>query len=443
MIRIRKGLNIPITGVPDQKISNGNAVNTAALLGMDYVGLKPTMAVNEGDTVQAGELLFTDKKTAGIRFTAPVSGRVTAVNRGDRRVLQSVVIERDGKESVQFSTWPENDLSTLSQVQVVEQLVQSGLWCALRTRPYSKVPAPESEPHSIFVTAMDTQPLAADPEVIIKHYKPDFTNGLKVLQHLTKGVVYLCAAPGADIPADSCRLEIFSGPHPAGLPGTHIHFLDPVSTKKTVWYIGYQDVIAIGRLFVTGQLWQERIVALTGPQVRQPRLVKTCPGASLKDLLVNEVEDNENRVISGSVLAGRNARDSECYLGRYHHQVSVLREGVERSLLHYFSPGLRRFSIMPVYLSHLFKRKFPMTTAANGSLRAMVPVGSYEQVMPLDILPTQLLRALIVSDIEMAEGLGMLELDEEDLALCTFVCPGKYEYGPILRDNLMLMEKEG
>ena len=443
MIRIRKGLNIPITGLPDQRITEGNPVKTVALLGSDYVGMKPTMMTSEGDVVQAGQLLFTDKKIPGVRYTSPVSGRVKAIHRGEKRVLQSVVIECNNKEGLQFQAYSVSDLPSLSRDQVKEQLITSGMWCALRTRPYSKVPDPESEPHSIFVAAMDTRPLSANPDVIIKMHQADFSSGLQVLNHLTSGKLYLCTAPGSDIPSKPAEQIVFSGPHPAGLVGTHIHFIDPVSDNKTVWHIGYQDVIGIGKLFTSGQLWQQRVIALSGPQVKNPRLIVTLLGASLDEIVDNELVSGDNRVISGSVLGGRHGAGVLNFLGRYHDQVSVLKEGKERPFLHYLSPGLNRFSVLPIYVSRFLKRRFNMTTTTNGSPRAMVPVGSYERVMPLDILPTQLLRSLIVSDIEMAQELGMLELDEEDLALCTFVCPGKYEYGPLLRDNLTLMAKEG
>ncbi|MEX2334448.1 MAG: NADH:ubiquinone reductase (Na(+)-transporting) subunit A, partial [Pseudohongiella sp.] len=243
--------------------------------------------------------------------------------------------------------------------------------------------------------------------------------------------------------ADNVVIEAFAGPHPSGLSGTHIHFLDPVSLNKWVWTIGFQDVIATGKLFATGKLWTERCFALAGPQVRQPRLLRTRLGASLTELLDGELNDGENRVVSGSVLSGRKAVAPEDFLGRHHQQVTVLREGRERPLFGYLSPGANRHSNLGIYLSSLFKgKKLDMTTTTNGSERAMVPVGTYETIMPLDILPTQLLRSLIVGDIETAMNLGALELDEDDLGLCTYVCPGKYEYGPILRDNLTRIEKE-
>jgi Na+-transporting NADH:ubiquinone oxidoreductase subunit A len=294
---------------------------------------------------------------------------------------------------------------------------------------------------------MDTQPLAADPVVVIAEQKEAFALGLDLLARLTSGAVYLCSAPGADVPrgtAGNIRHEEFAGPHPAGLPGTHIHFLLGVSAQRSVWTINYQDVIAVGRLFLDGRFWTERVVALTGPQVERPRLLRTRIGADLEALCAGELLPGENRLISGSVLGGRRVAGATAYLGRYHQQVSVLLEGREREFVHFLRPGVNKHSNMGVYLSNFFGLKpLAMTTSTNGSERAMVPVGNYERVMPLDILPTQLLRSLIVGDTETAQALGCLELDEEDLALCTYVCPGKYEYGPILRDNLTRIEKEG
>jgi len=332
-------------------------------------------------------------------------------------------------------------------------LVNSGLWTSLRTRPYSKVPAPASDaPSSIFVTAIDTNPLVADPALIIAEREEDFANGLKVLGRLTEGAVHLCSASDADVKGgdiDGVQFHQFSGPHPAGLVGTHIHFIDPVSDHKTVWYLGYQDVLAIGALFTTGSIDTRRVIALAGPQVEKPRLLRTRLGASLAELTAGELKAGENRVISGSVLSGRNSSadmgdGAFSYLGRYHNQVTVILEGRQREFFRYMSLGTDRHSAMPIYLSALSKGKeVNFTTNTNGSERAMVPLGNYEKVMPLDILPTQLLRALIVGDTETAQKLGCLELDEEDLALCNYVCIGKYEYGPILRNNLSRIEKEG
>jgi Na+-transporting NADH:ubiquinone oxidoreductase subunit A len=445
MIRIKRGLDVPITGAPAQRIEAARPVRSVAVVGFDYHGMKPTMAVQAGDRVTLGQVLFSDKKNPGVHFTAPGAGVVSAIHRGERRVLQSVVIDLEGDDAIAFPVFSDDQLSSLAGDTVRQQLQSSGLWAALRTRPYSKSPAIDATPSSIFVTAIDTHPLAADPAVIIAEYSQDFVRGLTVLANLAR--VNVCAGEGAKLPGVGIKgvsFEQFAGPHPAGLPGTHIHFLDPVGAHKSVWHIGYQDVIAVGKLFATGCLWVERIVALAGPVVDQPRLVRTRLGANLDELTAGEMQPGRNRVVSGSLLGGRTARGAFAYLGRYHVQVSCLQEGNEREFLHYLRAGVNKHSVMNIFISKLLgERPLPLTTTTNGSPRAMVPVGNYEEVMPLDILPTQLLRYLIVGDSEMAQKLGCLELDEEDLALCSYVCAGKYEYGPILRDNLTRIEKEG
>lgn len=445
MITIKRGLDLPITGTPAQRIEAARPVRSVAIVGFDYHGMKPTMNVQVGDRVKLGQVLFSDKKNPGVVFTAPGAGVVSAIHRGQQRVLQSVVIDLDGDEQETFASYSAAQLDTLDAQAVRDNLQQSGLWTALRTRPYSKVPAVDAVPSSIFVTAIDTHPLAADPALVIAEQAEAFEQGLKVLSCLAR--VFLCKAPGAALPGENLsqvKTESFAGPHPAGLAGTHIHFLDPVSANKTVWSIGYQDVIAVGKLFTTGQLSVERVVALGGPVVEQPRLLRTRLGACLSELTAGELKPGNNRVISGSVFGGRNARGAFAYLGRYHQQVSCLAEGNDREMLHYLRAGVNKHSVLNVFVSKLMGgKRFDFTTTTNGSPRAMVPVGNYEKVMPLDILPTQLLRLLIVGDTEMAQKLGCLELDEEDLALCSYVCAGKYEYGPILRDNLTRIEKEG
>jgi len=445
MINIKRGLDLPIVGAPTQRIEAGRPVRSVAVIGFDYPTMKPTMAVQVGDRVKLGQILFSDKKSEGVHYTAPGAGVVSAVHRGEKRVLQSVVIDLEGDDEITFASYSSDQLEGLSSEQVRENLQQSGLWTALRTRPFSKVPAIDATPASIFVTAIDTHPLAADPAVIIAEQAEAFEAGLKVLGNL--GKVFLCKAPNASLPGESLakvQVESFNGPHPAGLAGTHIHFLDPVSASKSVWTIGYQDVIAVGKLFTSGRLSVERVVSLAGPVVEQPRLVRARLGANLDELTAGELQPGANRVVSGSVLGGRTAHGAFAYLGRYHQQVSCLREGKEREMLHYLRAGVEKHSILNIYISKLMGgKKFAFSTSTNGSPRAMVPVGNYEEVMPLDVLPTQLLRALIVGDTEVAQKLGCLELDEEDLALCTYVCAGKYEYGPILRDNLTRIEKEG
>jgi Na+-transporting NADH:ubiquinone oxidoreductase subunit A len=451
-INVKKGLDLPVKGSPEQVIHEPPPVRSVALIGRDYIGLKPTMAVAEGDRVIAGQLLFNDKHDPAVSYTSPGTGIVESINRGARRVLQSVIVRLDEEEqSEQFiDAMDRSDLMNIDEAVLRDTLCRSGMWTAFRTRPYSKVPRSDTTPASIFVTAMDSNPLAADPTVVIKEHEEDFKDGLTLLGKLTPGIVHVCCAPGAnltvpDAASNQVKVTEFSGPHPAGLPGTHIHYLHPVSAARTVWHLGYQDVIAIAKLFTTGKLWLERVVALAGPVVKKPRLLRTRVGASTEDLIVDSLDKVECRVISGSVLSGRRANNWAAYLGRYHTQLSILAEGRKRELLGWINPTSNRFSIANIFLSS-FKREnfaFDFHTSTNGSPRAMVPVGIYERVMPMDILPTQLLRSLLVSDSDMAQKLGCLELDEEDLALCAFVCAGKYDYGPALRTNLEQIEKEG
>ncbi len=450
---IKKGLTLPIAGEPDQRIDTGRLTKRVAVLADDYIGMRPTMFVQVGDAVKRGQPLFEDKKNPGVIFTSPGGGTVVAVNRGEKRAFQSVVVElnaaefKGGAEQVSFASFTGSEPAGLSRDQIKALLLESGLWTALRTRPFSKVPAPDATPHAIFVTAIDTNPHAPNPELVVQGHEKDFERGLVCIAKLTEGRTYLCKARGAKIPANpntGVQIEEFAGIHPAGTVGVHINKLSPVSNKKTVWHLNYQDVIAIGKLFGTGKLYVERVISLAGPSVNSPRLLRTRLGASTTDLVSGELKDGEQRVVSGSVLSGRTAHgDIFGFLGRYHNQISVLREGREREFLGWAAPGVKKFSIIPVYLSKLLGGKFEFTTNTNGSPRAMVPIGMYEKVMPMDIMPTFLLRSLLIGDLEEAEKLGVLELDEEDLALCTFVCPGKHDFGVHLRDMLNKIDKEG
>lgn len=447
MIKTSKGLNIPISGNPVQQISQGRTVRAVALLGDDYNGMKPTMLVQVGDKVKKGQALFEDKKTPGVLFTSPVAGTVREINRGDKRAFQSVVVEVQGTEQVQLQNYKQKSISGLTAEEVRALLIESGFWTFLRTRPFSKTPAIDSKPSSIFVNAMDTNPLAADSELIIRDRMDDFKSGVEALSKLgVKVFVVTNKITSVNITGmANVKHEQFTGPHPAGNVGTHIHFLDAVSANKTVWHVNYQDAIAIGRLFKTGDISNERVISLAGPMAKNPRLIRTIRGASITDLTNDEVKENSGvRFVSGSVLGGRTAQGAVNYLGQFHHQISLIKEGHYREFLGWQSPGLNKFSIKNVFLSKLVPgKKFNFDTNTNGSHRSIVPIGSFEAVMPLDILPTQLLRYLSVIHTDMSINLGALELDEEDLALCTFVDPCKNEYGPLLRATLNQIEKEG
>jgi Na+-transporting NADH:ubiquinone oxidoreductase subunit A len=446
-IKIKKGLDLPISGKPEQKVYDGPRIHQVAILGEDYIGMKPTLQVAIGDKVKLGQVVFIDKKMPAVKYTAPGSGKVVGIHRGEKRKFLSIVIQLEGDDEVTFKSYNDRQLKDLNKAAVIEQMIESGQWPLLRQRPFSKVANPEDTPNSIFVTAMDTNPLAPMVSLTLAGKEALFEAGLLILSKLTEGKIYVCKSPAENIPVgDVPRVDVenFTGKHPAGLVGTHIHFLDPVGRQKKVWYINAQDVVKLGYLFTTGKIMTEHIVALGGPQVKQPRLLKTRVGASLFDLTENELKDGENRIISGSVLSGRKATPEVGFLGRFHQQVSVLREGHEKIFLGWLRPGFDKFSAINMVASKLLgKKEFDFTTALNGGKRAIVPIGVYEKVIPLDIIPTYLLRSLVVNDIEELEKLGILELDEEDLALCTFVCQSKLDYGPMLRKNLTIIEKEG
>lgn len=423
------------------------------LLAADYPGLRARFEVEAGQRVRRGQRLFHDKRSPGVVFTAPGAGTVAAIHRGERRALVSVEIEldaadrEDGGEQVAFDSFTGADPSALEAEAVGALLLESGLWTALRTRPYSRIPEPGTSPAALFVTAADSHPLAPDPEVVLAGREEDFAAGLQALARLTSGPRHLCTAGASRLeapPESGFSVERFEGPHPSGTPGLHIHLLQPVNRKRIVWHVGYQDVVAMGALFRTGQLDCTRVISLAGPGVLRPRLLRTRLGAFLPEMVAGELREGEQRVVSGSVLGGRAAQGgAEAFLGRHHHQVTVLPEGRERRLLGWLRPGRDIFSVTNAFLS-AFRGGggFAFSTTTHGSARPMVPIGTYERVMPLDMEPTYLLRALIVGDAERAEALGCLELDEEDLALCSFVCPGKYEYGPMLREILERIHRE-
>lgn len=443
MIKVKKGLDLPITGSPVQEVAEGLKVSKVALIGDDVVGMKPTMEVKVGDKVQTGQLLFTDKKTVGVNYTAPATGEVIEINRGDKRAFQSVVIKVEGDSHVNFKNYLGADLSAYDNQKMRDLLIESGMWPSIRRRPFSKVAVPDETPAAIFVTAIDTHPLAADPKLFINAHKAAFDKGVKALGKMCDKV-FVCTGTNAGIEKiEGAQFEEFEGPHPAGLVGTHIHFLNPVGEKHFVWHIPYSEVVAIGKLIESGQLFTERYISVAGPMAKNPRVVKARVGACLSELTKEEIKTEKTvRVVSGSVLGGRKAAGAFDYLGRFHNQVSLIEEGGKREFLGWHSPGFDKFSVKSVFLSKLMPKKFDFDADTNGSLRSIVPIGSYESVMPLDILPTFLLRSVMSGNTDMCVKLGALELDEEDLALCNFVDPSKNDFAIRLRDNLTRIEKE-
>ncbi|MFT5789364.1 MAG: Na+-transporting NADH:ubiquinone oxidoreductase subunit A [Shewanella sp.] len=446
VIAVKKGLDVPIAGEPKQVVNTSKSCSHVALLGEEYVGLKPTMLVEVGELVQKGQVLFEDKKNIGVKYTAPASGKVIAINRGDRRLFQSIVIECNHNDAINFGI--SDNIAGLDRSQVQSKLVDSGLWTALRTRPFSHVPQLDTAPSGIFVSAMDSNPLAADPRIVIAEQAESFAAGIAVLGHLTDGKVHLCQAPGDELPGSDLMHvsnHCFTGVHPAGLVGTHIHFVLPASIESPVWHLGYQDVIAYGKLFLTGEIYTDRVVSLAGPDVIEPRLIRVQTGACLSQVVAGELTEGNSRVVSGSVLSGHTAFGAHDFLGRFHNQISVLQEDSKHQVMPWVRGGSEKFSITRAVTSRFngAKKLFNLTTHTGGSARAMMAFGQLDRVMPLDILPTLLVRDLVVRDTDEAQALGALELDEEDLALCTFVCPGKYDFGKELRACLEIIEREG
>lgn len=446
MHKIKRGLDLPITGEPQQYFDGEKYTSKVALIGPDYNGMKPTMLVKVGDVVKKGEKVLEDKRNPGIYYTAPAAGKVIEINRGDKRVFLSLIIERSGHDEVSFKSFPADQLETLSEDVVRENLIDSGLWTAFRTRPFSKVPEKDAKNAAIFINAMDTNPLSFDPMLVLEKERADFEHGIKVISTLSDKV-YLCSKDGstfsAVLPA-KVKLEHFSGPHPAGLSGTHINILEPVSENKSVWSIGYQDVIAVGKLFTTGKLDTTKYISIAGPLAIRPRLMKTEWGSCLDEICEGEIAERPVRIISGSVLCGRKSSENLCYLGRFHNQISLIKEDKSREFMGWQMPGFNKHSITRLFLSFTLPwKKFDMTSNTHGSPRAFVPIGNFEKVMPMDIMASPFVKSLLSNDVESAVQLGLLELDEEDLGLFNYVCPGKTDYGPLLRDMLTYIEKEG
>ena len=442
---LKRGLDLPISGEPIQVIQENILPKSVALLGTDYHSLKPRMLVSIGDKVKRGTPLFIHKDNPEAKFVSPCTGVVKEINRGEKRKLLSVVVEIDDIHDKGLNFIGKNKKTDRSLNFVKKILLESGLWTSFLTRPFSKVPYSNTNPSSIFVNAMDTEPLSPDPEIIINEDIKAFNEGVKIISKLSNGKIFICTKLNSSVNANDFETFEFDGPHPAGLPGTHMHFLDPPSSEKTVWSINYQDVIGIGKLFLTGYIDNKKIISIGGPLSKKPRLISTITGASLDDILRGEIIDEyQCRVISGSILSGFKAMNELSYLGKYSRQITLIKEDKDKHLFGWITPQPKKYAVMPVLLSALgLTKSFALTSNLNGGRRAMVPTGVFESLMPQDFLPTQILRSLLVMDTDVAQTLGALELDEEDLALCTFACPAKYEYGIALRDNLEKIEKEG
>ncbi len=450
MISVSKGLDIPLKGKPSIEFDTTTSSELVGITGPDFVGMKPSILVKPGEKVKTGQAVFACKKTEGLVFTSPVSGEVVEVVRGARRAFQTLVIKQDGSdEHVSFAHY--SDSAAKDSESIRKLLVESGLWTALRERPFDKAPPTSGEfANDLFVSLVDTQPAAPDPVAIIDQHKASFDRGLAVLAKLCQRNVYVCAAyrrtPALPLNIPNLVVETVQGPHPVGNVGTQMHFLSPPSMQNRVWYIGYQDVIAVGHLFESGKLFTTRYIGVGGPLADNPRIVKTHIGADLRAVVKKEGSKANKpiRAISGSILNGRKISEPFHFLGAFHNQLSLIEENDRRELLGWHLPGFRKFSSKGVFVaSQLPGVNFDISSSTHGSPRSLVPFGHFENVCPIDTLPTHLLRALLSKDTDSAQNLGVLELGEEDMSLFTFVSTGKTDFGPVLRENLDLIEKEG
>ena len=421
-IGIKAGLDLSIAGAPAGDSAHAKSVASVAILGRDFPGVKFELLAEQGRPVKAGEALLRDRHRPAIVFTSPISGTLASINRGARRSLVSLtVIGDDGDRAVVFDVpgKPGRD-------QIRRLMLESGLWPSLRTRPFGHIPDPTGEPKALLVTAIDSEPLAPDPAPVIAAHAPEFCRGMDALSELTESPLYLCQAANSDIaPGESARWQLaeFEGPHPAGLPGTHIHHLCPIAFDGAeVWHIGYQDVIALGRLMATGRSWLQRVISLAGPAVADPRLITVALGAAIDDVAAGELNDDGARLISGSWLSGHSAFGTEAYLGRYHRQITALPEANRE----HGSPWGRAV----------------VDTRLGGEPGPLIPTADFERVALPGILPVPLLRALLVGDVDRARDLGALELVEEDVMLLSYVCPSKTDYGLLLRHVLEQLREE-
>lgn len=445
VIKIRKGLDINLKGKADKVFIKPDRAEKYAMKPVDFPGLVAKLAVREGDKVKAGSPLFFDKNRPDIQFTSPVSGEVTDIVRGERRKLLEIIVQSDQKE--EYEQFEQGDPKDLSREKVVENLLKSGLWPTIIQRPYGIIANPEDTPKAIFISAFDKAPLAPDYDFVVKDSEKEFQAGIDALSKLTKGKIHLGINddyPASKVFTKAKGVEItsFRGPHPAGNVGIHIHHIDPIARGEIAWTVNPQHVISIGRLFLNGTYDLSKVIALAGSEVNRPRYYKLTGGAQITNILKDNVTEGNNRYISGDVLTGSKiARNG--YLGFYDSQITVIPEGDYHEFLGWAKPGFNKFSHSHSFFSWLQKdREFTLDTNENGGKRAYVVSGEYEKVLPMDIYPVHLIKAIMVEDIDLMEQLGIYEVIEEDMALCEFVCTSKTDVQQILRDGINMMIKE-
>lgn len=444
-IRLKKGLNINLLGEADKVYASVKPSDRYVVKPTDFHGLTPKLAVKVGDKVKAGTTLFFDKYNDKVNFSSPVSGEVTDIIRGAKRRILELVIKAD--EEIAYQEFATASADSLSREQIIDAMLQAGVWPFVRQKPYDVVANPTDMPKAIFISAFNSAPLTIDNDFALYGMEELFQTGLDYIIKLTNGKTHL-NIDGATNPskvfteAKGVEINKISGAHPAGNVGVQLHHIDPINKGEVVWYLEPQDVIAIARLFTEGKYDVSRIVALGGSQVEKPRYYRTIAGASISNLLADNVKEGDNRVISGDILTGQQI-DENGSLGFYHTTITVIEEGKEQEFLGWVLPGLSKFSASRTFLSWLMPtKKYALNANMHGEERAYVMTGEYEKVLPMDIYPTQLVKACMVEDIELMENLGIYEVSPADLALCEFVCTSKIEVQSIIRQGLDLVRKE-
>ncbi len=445
--KIRKGLNIPLKGEAEKVFTRAEQAESYAVKPIDFPGLTPKLSVKEGDKVKAGSPVYFDKRNPDVLFTSPVSGEVHLVKRGERRKILEITIKPDTEQ--EYEDFGKSEPKTLSREEVIAKMLKSGVWPALKQRPYAVVAKPTDKPKAIHISAFDTAPLSPDLDFAVKDEAEAFQTGIDALSKLTSGKIHLNV--NADFPPSSVfakakgvQLNHFSGPHPAGNVGIQIHHIDSINKGEIVWTISPQDVIILGRLFNKGIYDATKVIALAGSEVTKPRYFILKSGASIANIIHDNITDvpEKLRFISGNVLTGKKI-DKNGYLGFYDNMISVIPEGDYYEFFGWAAPGFGKHSMSRAFFSWLMPgKKYRLDTNYHGGERAYVVTGQYEKVLPMDIYPVHLVKAILADDIDKMENLGIYEVAEEDFALCEYVCTSKTEVQAIIRNGIELMIKE-
>lgn len=444
-IRIKKGVSIKLKGTADRVYANIPNSEYYLVKPSDFTGLTPKLTVKVGDKVQAGSSLFFNKENPDVLIASPVSGEVTEIRRGEKRKILAVVIKADAE--ISYKEFSKSEAKDLSREQIIEQMLASGVWPFVRQRPFAVIANPADMPKAVFISAFDSAPLACDNDFVLHGMEKEFQAGLDIVTKLTDGVTHLNIdgnenSSSVFTSAKGVQINHISGPHPAGNVGVQIHHIDPINKGEVVWYMYPQDIITIGKLFSEGKYDATRLVALSGPQVEKPRYYRSMQGACISGMTEGNIKEGDNRYISGNVLTGTKI-DADGHLGFYHNEISVIPEGKEQDFLGWLLPSSSKFSLSRTFFSWLNpKKEYAISANMNGEERAYVVTGQYEAVLPMDVYPQHLIKAIMIGDIELMENLGIYEVAEEDFALCEFACTSKIPVQEILREGLDLVRKE-